>query len=83
MNVTRITQLFSVQGGVSDARSVKPDGVEAGTPQPRGSDAVKLSESSDPAARAAKVANLRAAVQDGSYNYNREGVANAVYRDLL
>ena len=83
MNVTRITQLFSVQGGVSVAQNSTPDSIESGQQSPSQSDAVSLSENSDPDARAAKVASIKAAVGEGSYNYNRNGVATAVYRDLL
>ena len=83
MNVTRITQLFSVPGGSSGVQSSKPESIDSGVSTSRLSDAVQLSSGSDPAQRAAKVANIKAAVQDGSYNYNRPGVATAVYRDLL
>jgi len=72
-----------VPGRVNGAQSERAESIDSGTQSPQTSDAVQLSPSSDPAQRAAKVASIKAAVQDGSYNYNRPGVATAVYRDLL
>jgi len=91
MNVTRITQLFSVQGGASVAQSNRTDSAETVDKEAQAktkandasSEAVKVSASSDPALREAKVASIKAAIQNNSYNYNRPGVATAVYRDLL
>lgn len=84
MNVTRITQLFSVQGGISGAQSQPiAESPDSASSPPIANDAVKVSPSSDPAARAAKVASIKAAVEGGSYSYNPQGVATAVYRDLL
>ncbi len=83
MNVSRITQLFSVPGGVSGAQNQRPGSIDSGSPSPTTNNAVKLSPDSDPATRAAKVADIKAAVQNGSYDYNRQGVATAIVRDLL
>lgn len=83
MNVSRITQLFSVPGGVTGGQGQAPESVDSGTPSLATNNAVKLSPDSDPAARAAKVADIKAAVQNGSYDYNRHGVATAIVRDLL
>ena len=87
MNVTRITQLFSVPGGLSEAQQPQTTTAQSPTAQTKGASAedaatVKGGVTSDPAARRARIEELKNSVQSGAYEYNRTAVATALYRDL-
>ena len=92
MTIDKLSRLFSALGGSSQGYSStnSSGNTKEAETQPQGGEAVrfasdfgKTESSSDAAARKARVDELKAAVQSGSYKVDSYKIAEAVARDLF
>lgn len=90
MKVNKIVQLFSAYGqSAESSQATSKTQADAAADQGR-SEAVTISqgfgrgsEEAESAARSARVAELKSAVQSGSYNPDSQKVAESVARELF